>query len=383
MYKKLNEASIENIRVIKQLTNAIWSSLPDVPEGTVKDVYLSRLSGFNRIYNMYNDNEKFIKPFSIMETTKLRIVNDPNYKDPYYSTARGIWGYHSSNDNLLLVWMSNIRAHTKGHQLDTHLRSTLAHEIRHLFQNALYPKYFNSTQAFKKSYESQQIEIDAVWSQLLSSEIDVENYNGHPADFIEEVMGQLMSRKKLSDKEIQHYSRKTMKYYRQFFDENTETEWRRLIATWGKEVQKHSNYTVDDFLNDVVTELDDYLEYKINNPKIKQQVLNYYAAETRKAYKQLSAAPRQERKKSSVIEKLMPLWQDLVEHYRDEWFDPNISSVKLTAQILSNMSNSMDQAAGNNYELRSKLAAWFGNMTRERIAAARSWHTVGTPENSR
>lgn len=318
-----------------------------------------------------------------METTKLRVVNDPDYKDRHYPTERGVWGYHSSSENLLLVWLSNIHNQV-GYRSDTHPRSTLAHEIRHLFQHALYPKYFNSMQAFKKPYESQQIEIDAVWSQLLGSELDVEDYRGYPNDFIEEVIGQLMARKKLSDKEIQHYSRKTMKYYRQFFDENTEAEWRRLITSWGREVQKHSDYTVQNFVGDVMQDLDDYLEYQINNPKIKQQVLDYYSGETRKEYKKLSAGHRNERKKKAAIEKLVPLWQNLVDHYRDDWFDPNVSGVKLTIRILGDMRDAMDKVAGNDYELRSKLSGWFGNMTRERIDIARSWmKQPPTPGNQR
>ena len=47
--------------------------------------------------------------------------------------------------------------------------------------------------------------------------------------------------------------------FRQFFDENTETEWRRLISKYGKEIAQNADYSVDNFVGDVVQALSDYL----------------------------------------------------------------------------------------------------------------------------
>lgn len=368
---QLAEASVENIRVLRQLANAIWSSLPEVPEDTVKDVYLSQLSGFNRIYKVYQDHPKFDKPFQIMETTQLRIVNDVNYRDRYYDQKEGIWGYHSSSDNLLLIWTSNIRK--QAFSTEGPAKSTLVHEIRHLFQHALYPKYFNSRQAFKKPYEKQQIEIDAVWSQLLGSDIDVEDFQEYPSEFVQEVMDRLMAYKQLSDQEVQHYSRKTMKYFRQFFDENTEAEWKRIVASWGKEIQSHRDYSVDNFVGDVMQDLGDYVKYKIRNPKIEQQVLDYYSGETRKEYKRLSAGPRQEKRKSAIISKIMPAWEKLTDRYREQWMDPKVGALRLAVTIVGDLDTEIRAAAGNNPDLYKELSVWFLKLTRERIEISRTW----------
>ena len=368
---QLAEASVENIRVLRQLANAIWSSLPEVPEDTVKDVYLSQLSGFNRIYKVYQDHPKFNKPFQIMETTQLRIVNDPNYRDRYYDQKEGIWGYHSSSDNLLLIWTSNIRKQT--YAVESSAKSTLVHEIRHLFQHALYPKYFNSRQAFKKPYEKQPIEIDAVWSQILGSDIDVEDFQEYPSEFVQEVMDRLLAYKQLSDQEVQHYSRKTMKYFRQFFDENTEAEWKRIVANWGKEIQSHRDYSVDNFVGDVMQDLGDYVKYKIRNPKIEQQVLDYYSGETRKEYKRLSAGPRLEKRKSTLISKIMPAWEKLTDRYREQWMDPKIGALRLSVAIVGDLDSEIRAVAGNNPDLYKELSVWFLKLTRERIETSRTW----------
>jgi hypothetical protein len=85
----------------------------------------------------------------------------------------------------------------------------------------------------------------------------------------------------------------------------------------------------------------------------------------------------------AAIERLVPVWQKIVDQYHDQWFDPKVSSVKLTMQILGDMRDSMDQIAGSDYDLRGKLSAWFGNMTRERIANSREWSKAPpTPGNS-
>lgn len=369
----LTEASVENIRVLKQLTNAIWSSLPEIPNDTVKDIYLSQLPGFNRIYKAYEGHDKFAKPFQIMETTQLRIVNDENYQDKYYDQKQNVWGYHSSSDNLLLIWMSNIRKQT--YAVEASSKSTLVHELRHLFQHALYPKYFNSRQAFTKPYEKQQIEIDAVWSQILGQEIDVEDFRDYPREFVQEVMDRLMNTKQLSDSEVQHYSRKTLKYFRQFFDENTEAEWRRIVNMWGKEIKQHSDYSVENFVGDVMQDFADYVHYKVRDPRIEQQVLDHYRVETRKEYKRLSAEPRKERKKSVLISQLMPTWEKLADRYHEQWFNTDISPSRLAITLVGDMDPEIRKAAGNNPDLYKEISVWILRLTKERIDISRSWRS--------
>lgn len=370
------EASVENIRVLKQLASAIWSSLPKVEEGTIREGYLSELPAFNRIYDAYKDHKQFARPFQTMETTKLKLVNDSSYVDPHYKQNKDIWGYHSSNENLLLIWINNIQAQTTA--VDHAARSTLAHELRHLFQYALYPKYFNSRQAFQKPYEKQQIEIDAVWSQILGSDIDVENFQEYPNEFVQEVMARLMAHKQLSDQEVQHYRKKTMKYFRQFFDENTETEWRRLISKYGKEIAQNADYSVDNFVGDVVQALSDYLKSNIKNPKIEQQVLNHYSGETRKEYKRLSVGIRYQRRKQTLINRLIPIWEKLTNRYADQWMDPSVGVLRLSVAVVNDLDPQIRAAAGNNPDLYKELSVWFLRLTRQRIETSRNSYTQQT-----
>jgi hypothetical protein len=364
------EASVENIRVLKQLTGAIWSSISPVAEGTIREGYLSQLSGFNRIYDVYKEHKQFAKPFQIMETTKIKLVNDSSYEDPYYKKSKSVWGYHSGADNLLLIWINNIQNQTSS--LETAARSTLAHELRHLFQYALYPRYFDSRQAFQKPYKQQQIEIDAVWSQLLSADIDVEDYRDQPTEFVQTVMQRLQAYKQLSDPEVQHYARKTIKYHRQFFDENTETEWRRLITIQGKEITQNADYSVDNFVGDVIQALDDYVQPKIKDPRVKQQVLNYYSGETRKEYKRLSAGVRYQRRKKTIIDQLIPTWEKLTNRYAGQWMDPTVGVLRLSVAIVTDLDPQIRAAAGSNPDLYKELSVWFLRLTRQRIETSRN-----------
>ena len=377
----VSEASVENIRVLKQLTSAIWSSLPPVEEGTIREGYLSQLTGFNRIYDVYKENKQFARPFQTMETTKLKLVNDSSYEDPHYKQNKNIWGYHSGAENLLLIWINNIQAQTSS--METAARSTLAHELRHLFQYALYPKYFDSRQAFQKPYKQQQIEIDAVWSQLLSADIDVEDYRDRPTEFVQAVMQRLRAYKQLSDQEVQHYARKTIKYHRQFFDENTETEWQKLIAKYGKEIAQNADYSVDNFVGDVMQALGDYVQSNIKNTKIEQQVLNYYSGETRKEYKRLSAGVRYQRRKKTIIDRLIPTWEKLTNRYADQWMDPAVGVLRLSVAIVNDIDPQIRAAAGSNPDLYKELSIWFLRLTRQRIETSRNSYTQQTAASKR
>lgn len=369
----LHEASVENIRVIKQLTGAIWSSLPVVPEGDVYEVALSQLTGFDRIYRMYMDDEKFKPVFRRMATTRLRVVNSLEYRDPEFGQKPNIWGYHSSQRNLLLIWQSNIARRTGGGtRLDAAARSTLAHEIRHLFQYRLYPEYFKSLKAFGKPYERQQIEIDAVWSQTLGSEIDVEYYEGDPEGFAAAVMRRLTATKELTGKERRHYYRKTLKYYHQFYDEDTRARWLNIVTRRAAQVEQDPDYSVENFVGDVIEDLENYLMIKFKNSIIKRQILDHYTMETRQMYKKLTAGRRAERRQNSAIERLMPMWNQTVSRYRQEWTNPGVNSVKLTLRVLGDMDSALTQAAGGNAQLRNRLASWFGNRTRKHIDNSRS-----------
>lgn len=368
---QLAEASVENIRVLKQLALAIWNSVGGVFEGETKEVYLSQLPGFTRIYQAYNDHEKFSLPFAIMETTKLRIVNDEDYQDQHYPNNTRVWGYHSAADNLLLIWMSNIARHPV--EINAAARSTLVHELRHLFQHALYPEYFKSRKAFQKPYEEQQIEIDAVWSQLLAAEIDVSDYQDAHTDFVSDVMQQLMAYKKLSDREIQHYSRKTVKYFRQFFDENVEAEWQKIIQHWAS-LTKNPDYTVDNFVGDVMQDFTEYVKYEIQNPKIKQQILDFYSQETRKKYKQLTTGVRSEKRKKAAINQLMPEWNRIVNRYEAEWIDPKVNSLRLMNTIIQQLDPKLRALLGRSPDLFNEVRVWFVRLTKESIQNSRTWN---------
>lgn len=374
----LHEASVENIRVIKQLTGAIWSSLPEVPEGEIYEAALPQLTGFDRIYRMYMDDEKFKPVFRRLETSWLRVVNSVEYRDPSYGQNPNIWGYYSAKRDLLMVWKSNIarkiqmpEGPNRTNSIEYYSRSTLAHEIRHLFQYALYPEYFHSLRAIRAPYEGRPIEIDAVWSQILGSEVDVEYFEGDPEGFAEEVMRRL-SKKQLRGFERKHYYRKTVKYYHQFYDEDTRARWLNIVTRRTARVEQDPDYSVENFVGDVIEDLENYLMIKLKNTMIKRQILDHYTLETRQMYKKLTADRRAERQQSRAIERLMPVWNQTVARYRQEWTNPRVNSAKLTLHVLGDMDRALNDVAGGNARLRNRLASWFGNYTQKHINNSRS-----------
>lgn len=371
---QLFEASFENVEMLKELANSIWNSIPEVEEGQVYENYVSQLRRVDKVFQKYEKMDKFKKAFEILGTTRIRVVNDENYKDRHYTADQGVWGYHSASENLLLIWLSNImRPEVISIRYSGSAKSTLVHELRHLFQHAEYPEYFKSRQAFRKEYSRQPIEIDAVWTQIIAHDIDVDQFETYPEDYVQEVLGSLMSKKSLTDKEIQHYSRKTLKFYNQYFDKNVEKEWNTLINTWGQYAKTQSTYTVDNFVGDVIEELSRVINRRTNSDLVKKKLLNHYAQETRKFYRTITTEPRNEKRKKAYIDKLIPHWQQIAADTEDQWRDLNVNSVKLTGAIVRRMLDQHIAPLVKDTAMQKELTIWFTRLTRDRIDATRSW----------
>jgi len=371
--KKLIEASIDNIEVLRDLTDAIWRSLPEIPEGEVYTNYVVQLRRVDKVFQKYENIEKFKKAFEILGTTRIVVVNDETYKDRHYPTEKGVWGYHSAAENLLLIWLSNIIGATGFSNPINYAKSTLVHELRHLFQHAEYPEYFKSRQAFKKEYKKQPIEIDAVWSQILGQEIDIEGYESYPEDYVQEVLQKLMDAKSLSDKEVQHYSRKTLKFYNQYFDKTVEKEWDSLVKNWGQYATTQSTYTVDNFVDDVIEELSRVVNRRFQDPLVRKKILNHYSQETRKHYRTITSGNRTEKRKKAYIDKLIPHWEKIAIETEDQWRDLKVNSVKLTGAIVRRMLDNHIAPMVKDPAMQKELTIWFTRLTRERIDAVRSW----------
>jgi len=90
-------------------------------------------------------------------------------------------------------------------------RSILLHELRHVFQSFIYPKYYHKIEVSNVDYRKDKTEIDASWMHHLEDYDPREFQTG--AQYVNEIMDSLASYKSLTAKERKHYFRKTARYY--------------------------------------------------------------------------------------------------------------------------------------------------------------------------
>jgi hypothetical protein len=292
----VHEATTENIDILKKLGKAIWKDLPEVFFGENKIFRISQLPSFEPIYQQYRDHKKFAPVFDRLKDHEIHVVNNPQYFDLFYGDNQEIFGYYSAKHKMLLIWLSNINRYFSDSNTTEHAVSTLIHELRHLFQFALYPqgtsrfkaikkpdneqdvkidttwkeilrhafeiefsandksqvadwviqnltnahklnskqkkRYRNKTIKLLKNYAERDIEIDATWSQILGSVITVDYYGDDASKFADLVMQTLTTERKLNAKQLKHYRTKTIKFHQQFFSKKIENAWKEIVDDW-------------------------------------------------------------------------------------------------------------------------------------------------------
>lgn len=370
----VHEATTENIDILKKLGNSIWKDLPGVPYGVVKKIYLSQMPSFDALYQQYRDHKKFAPVFQVLETTRIHLINDDRYVDRWHHNSTDIWGYHSSSENLLLLWINNIAKQVESTNMRQAVFTTLVHELRHLFQYALYPQYWQDHKAFKKPYEERDIEIDAVWSQILSSIVDVADYKNNAESFLTIVMRALMSEKKLNQKQITHYGRKTIKYHHQFFNKSIQNKWHEIVNNWKSLA---TDYPVDrenmnNWVYQVMEDLGEFIINHVNTPSLHRPLIHYYTQASRREYKRITAEIRQSNRINQLISKLMPAWRNIVGQLQTEWYDPTTNSLKLMNRIIQRLDPYISQTTNNNQQLSMTIRKWFVKWTKQKIDDSRN-----------
>ena len=363
-YIDIQEATAENIKVIRELADIVAKAMPETPKGENSNLYLGNVPGFDTLYKKYQDHEKFKKSFQFMETTEIRFINDPAYIDKYYKNDIDKYGgYYSDRDNLILVVLFNRYFST------SEVRGTLIHEFRHLFQHSTYPKYFNSQAAFKKPYEEQHIELDATWSDLIGS-TSPEGMQGAESEYADEIMNSMSSIKKLSPKLADHYRKKTIKYAREFFMHNIEVKWKKILQYYNDPINPEV-YSMNDWTHDVLGQVYKLYDYELGRYLTTKEEA-YYRNLLRKLYMDLSSETRNKKRVTAVQNKLFPNWSDAVAKVNLDIDDKSISKFKIASQVVNDMDAEMRSSSKTPDEYKA-LSNYFYKFTIERIDAARSW----------
>ena len=283
----IDEATAENIEVIRELAEIVANAMPETPAGKSTEIYMSQVRNFDNLYKKYQDNEKFKKAFQVMETTKIQFINDPAYIDKYYKNDIDKYGgYFSFNDNLILVVLFNRK--TTQWDYSQGIKNTLIHEFRHLFQHASYSKYFSSGAAYKKPYEERHVELDATWSDLVGSN-GPEGMQGFESDYADLIMDRMNSIKRLSPKLADHYRKKTIKYSQEFYMHVINLKLKRLMKSHDK--IDALSYRMGDWIGDLMGNIENIYEHELSrNLTVKED--SYYRQFLRKWFMDHSVASR-------------------------------------------------------------------------------------------
>jgi hypothetical protein len=244
----ITEATIVNIELLDEISEIILSELPDSIDKNTKVI----IEG----YYLSDDLKKIYKKYKKTKYQKALIkVASTDYVFTFGKTKSKDYGYYDASNAKIIIHLYNsinyrnrdINKLSKSQIMNTrNVKSTLVHELRHLFQYSEYPEYFSkdlSNQDYKKS----KVEIDAAFTHIIQ-ETDPFKYE-LPNRFAQTVMVGLIHYKDLTDKQIKHYHKKAIDYFYQF-NKKIETE---SVNDFIKSVFDDKEYkNPKDFLKDVL-----------------------------------------------------------------------------------------------------------------------------------
>ena len=203
------------------------------------------------------------------------------------------------------------------------LKSVLAHELRHAFQDVTYNTYMRSptrdidkkTQT-RKDWSERQIEWDAKWTDIIyeftpKDYSDVDNYLG-------DVMSEYLQWVKLPPKVKQHYKRKTAAYYINWYRKELEKVWMKTIDSYRKYIEDGS-FTRDQIIEYILEEL----TWHINNTtgELPKSVKSYYKIKTAKYYEEAAQPLKKKAKIKSYIEKYNEEYKQNIQSFFDANYD--------------------------------------------------------------
>lgn len=215
MKKRVSESTIENMQLLEDISDIILKDLPD----ELKIGYQAVVQGFKLV----NDLKQIYKKY---KNTKYRDaiakVASSNYKFTFAPTSRKSFGHYSHNTNTIVVNIYNIIDSPHKHFMKKikkkqmlaipRVKSTLIHELRHLFQYSEYPEFYNK-ELTTGDYKTSPIELDASFMHILK-ETDPSTFK-LPDMFAKVTMANFMVYKNLTDKQLYHYYKKAINYFYQ------------------------------------------------------------------------------------------------------------------------------------------------------------------------
>jgi hypothetical protein len=230
LINQITESTIDNLNLLKQIADIIIDHLPD----TIKKEDEFILTGYELmddimpIFEKYK-NTKYKNSIVKVVSTDYRISNKEEYMfktKGYYAASKSIIGI-----NLSGILNNSINLTKEKIKQNKIIASVIIHELRHLFQFSEYPEFYKKDLKIDNSglekvspekindelkkrkeekYRKMKIEIDAAWTHMLNQFDDGKN----SVDvFVKRVMDELKYYKDLTPKQIEHYRRKTARYY--------------------------------------------------------------------------------------------------------------------------------------------------------------------------
>lgn len=332
---QITEDTYENISIIKNIVDYIFSTMPNtIPENsTYKYGYFAR-GGDNK-----NDWLQKSPSTEIKSISELREENkdNPKIKNALDRLVFNQIIFHNTEQYLqhnaygdyswgpINIYVSRIQKSTKTFVINysedygypsvglTKMARTLFHEIRHFFQDNQYSKYMRDPkrdidkQGNTRSWSERQIEWDAKWSDTLY-DIDVADYHD-AAGYVEEVMGEFKNWVKLPPKVEQHYYRKTIAYYLNSIRKQLENQWKKIVKTLDQYIIDGS-YTQQEFIEYVLEDLSWYTNNRtgIIPPAVNQ----YFKTKTIKYYKEKTKPLRDTNKLTQAIEKYKEEYNEII-----------------------------------------------------------------------
>ena len=213
----LNEDTVDNMRVLRDCTELVIKNMPYTFPIEMDDIYwVSNFDGrgnllkkyentkyqavVNRFVNSYNI--RYINPSEIYSTAGAHAIGMGNCRILFNISA--FMG--QSGDFTRHQILEKVNEKTKAFKT---FKAIVLHELRHLMQHVEYPNYSSNNK--DTEYAKDPIEIDAAWHHHLE-DYSPQNYST-AASYTKDVMLSFVKYKKLSDKQLRHYTGKTASYW--------------------------------------------------------------------------------------------------------------------------------------------------------------------------
>lgn len=257
----LMEATNINVTIINNLIDQIFKMLPsEIGNSTYEKALTIKGENLN-IENLKTKFPQFKEFFNHIKQTKFMFLNAPQFENS--STL----GLYNSDKNIVIINLSRTMEYFANHKKEyiisskttTSTYAVLFHEIRHIMQHKDYPDYFSSDIDRQREYTKRDIEIDSTWYNIIAVH-DPKKFK--PKAYAHRVMDDLNYHRTLTQKQKDHYYKKTLKYYSnsEHFEENPRSKEEILINKVAKKVAKYlenvktydlrnlKNYNSDNFL---------------------------------------------------------------------------------------------------------------------------------------